>query len=145
MRIIKLQGIPVFTGMNIGELVCRLSDLRAEYQGLYGQSQQYLRDYVTARQFPVDDRFEVWAGWCEKEYHSCTINEADVPLFGKMVDDEEPIRYERYEEVDWLTFLECFDDNTNEAIEMREKYSVTVDEVKETLIQTNFGSFKVDH
>jgi hypothetical protein len=95
--------------MEIGDLVCRLSDLRAEYQGLYGHSQQQLRDYVTARQYPIAERFEVWSEWCEKVYHSCT------------------------------------DDNTDEAVEMREKYSVTVDDVKETLIQTNFGSFRMDH
>jgi hypothetical protein len=129
-------------------VVVRLSDLKLELAETLEQSQEQLRDYVTNTNFPVDDRFEVWSEWCKKRDHGCAIYEADVPLLGKMRENDEPGCYERYEDYDWEHFLEAFagcdmiDDN--EAVAMREKYSVTVDDVRELLIRENFGSFRMD-
>ena len=125
----------------------RLSDLKLELAQTLEQSQEQRRGYVTKKNFPVDDRFEVWSEWCKKRDHDI-ICEVDVPLLGKMVEDEEPNYYERYQDYDWLFFLEAFvgcdmiDDN--EAVAMREKYGVTVDDVRELLIRENFGSFRMD-
>ncbi len=125
-----------------GEMIVRLSELRSEYTSHWNHCQSVLREYVIS-QYPLDDRFEVWAEWCDKENHDF-ISEAGIPFLRKMVTDE-PVCYERYQDYDWLFFLECFNDETNsEAVEMREKYGVTVDDVKELLIKHNFGSFTMD-
>ncbi len=127
----------------IANLVTRLGDLRNEYYGVLARAQNDLRRYVVNRQYPLDDRFEVWADWCEKENHD-HINEADMPFFGKIVEDPEFCEnFYRYEVYDWLYFLELFDD-TNEGADTRERYSVTSDDVRELLIKHNFGSFIMD-
>ncbi len=127
---------------NAGELVVSLSDLKAEYESHYLNAQKVLREYVVTTHYPIADRFEVWAEWCKKKEHGF-IHEADVPLLGRMREDEEPNYYERYQDYDWLFFLECFNDEY-EGADMREKYGVTVDDVKELLIEQNFGSFTMD-
>jgi len=122
----------------------RLSDLMLEFHETKEQAQEILREYVVTTHYPIADRFEVWAEWCEKEDHRWKINEADVPFFGKIVNDDE-VDYEffRHEVYNWLFFLEMFDD-TNEGAGMREWYEVTSDDVKELLIKHNFGSFRMD-
>ena len=132
----------------IASVVVRLSDLKLELADTLEKAQEQLRDYVINTQFPIDDRFEVWAEWCQKREHGSVIHDRDVPLLGKMRENDEPICYDRFLDYDWEHFLEAFigmdgiDDN--EAVEMREKYSVTVDDVKELLIRENFGSFRMD-
>jgi hypothetical protein len=131
------------TEMNIADLVCRLSDLKLELTETQLQAQEPLRDYVTNTSFPIDDRFEVWSEWCDKRDHGCVIHEADVPLIGKMVDDCEPNDYERYADYSWEHFLAAFTDKYD-GDKMRERYGVTVDDVKELLIRENFGSYTHD-
>ena len=127
-----------------GELVVRLSDLRAEYESHCRDAQEILREYVVTTHYPIADRFDMWAEWCKKKYYGWKIDETDAPFFGKIVDDPEFCEiFYRHEEYDWLYFLEMFDD-TNEGADMREQYGVTVDDVKELLIKYNFGSFRMD-
>ena len=106
-------------------------------------AQEPLRAFVIDKEFPLEHRFEAWAEWCDKTHHGWVIHEDDVPLFGKMVDDGEPFGYERYEERDWLFFLEIFTDGIESEHYMK-KYGVTVDDVKELLIEQNFGSFRMN-
>lgn len=106
-------------------------------------AQEPLRAFVTDKEFPLEHRFEAWAEWCDKTHHG-HINEADVPLIGKMVDDGEPFHYVNNEEHDWLFFLEIFSADDNEAREICKRYSVTIEDVKELLIEQNFGSFRMD-
>jgi hypothetical protein len=117
----------------------RLSDLKLELAGEIEDAQTCFRIFVTDKQHPLEDRFEVWTQWCEKKDHRCVINASDVPLIGQMVQDREPGDYFRHEVFDWSYFLEAL-----EEPEMREKYSVTTDDVKELLIKHNFGSFRMD-
>ena len=128
----------------VGELVVRLSDLKREFDSHHICAQEILREYVVTTHYPVADRFEVWAEWCKKKEHGWIINEVDVPFFGKIVrDDENDYEFSQYEVYDWLFFLEIFDD-TNEGADMRERYGVTSDDVRELLIKHNFGSFRMD-
>jgi len=126
----------------IGQLVIRLSNLKLELNGVLADAQDDLRQYVVSHQYPLEDRFEVWAEWCVKNHYNC-ITEADVPLIGKMIENGEPSYYERYDKFTWNFFLEYFTDNHG-CDKMWEKYGVTVDDVKEFLIQQNFGSFMMD-
>ena len=127
-----------------GEIVVRLSDLKREFDTHHICAQECLREYVVTTHYPVDYRFEVWSEWCKKEHHRYKIHEADVPFFGKIVnDDENDFEFYRHEVYDWRCFLEMFDD-TNEGPDMRERYEVTSDDVRELLIKHNFGSFRMD-
>ena len=133
------------TEEQIGNIVVRLSEMRYDYQTLLVDSQADLRGYVTNKSFPLEDRFEVWAEWCEKEHHDCQINEVDVPLFGAVVtEDIESIEFgchpDRGCTYDWNHFLEGFEEDPD----CRERFKVTVDDVKEMLIKTNFGGYTYD-
>ncbi len=127
-----------------GELVVRLSDLKTEFESQYQDAQEILREYVITTHYPIADRFEVWSQWCNKENYDWIIHEAEIPFFGKIVDDPEFCEnFYRYEEYDWLYFLDLFND-TNEGVDMRERYEVTSDDVKELLIKHNFGGYRYD-
>lgn len=125
----------------VGELVVRLSALRAEYESQCQDAQETLREYVTSP-YPIADRFEVWSEWCKKKDYGCVIDENDVPLFGKIVDADHWGEFCQYENYDWLYFLDMFD--VDEGADIRKQYSVTSDDVRELLIKHNFGSFTMD-
>lgn len=127
------------------QIMCsNLDSLKKAFAAAKQTAQAPLQVFVTNKEYPLDDRFEVWSEWCIKKYHPWIIHEADVPFFGKLVDDEVIFDPDRGTEFDWLYFLELFSEDTNEARELCEQYSVTPDEVKELLIEINFGSFRMD-
>lgn len=107
-------------------------------------AQEPFRVFVTNKKHPLDDRFEVWAKWCEKKHYSWQIDETEVLFFGKLVDDEVIFEPDKGTEYDWLYFLELFSKDTKEARKLCERYGITVSEVRELLIETNFGSFRMD-
>ncbi len=128
----------------IQETVIRLADLRLELSSRLEAAQNMLREYVTFKEYSIQDRFDVWSEWCKKKNFDCG-NLEEFPLFRKMVDDEEPYKLFRYEEFDWLFFLEIFSDPyDSQAAEQRERYGVTSDDVKELIIKHNFGTFRMD-
>lgn len=124
---------------NVFITVENLRKLKAALESGLEEAQDRFREYVTNKSFDLKNRFAVWSEFCGKKKFG-HINEADAPLFGKMVDDWEPFPFERYETHDWEFFLDCFMDDTNEAHELCEKYNVTLEDVMEMLIETNFGS-----
>jgi hypothetical protein len=122
-------------------LVTRLFAMKHEYWAEYAAAQDRLRAYVTNKDYPLDDRFEVWADWCEKEHHDWLIHEADVPLFGAVVENDDTPSYpDRYVVYSWEDFLEMFQDD----VELCEAYKVSIDDVKEMLIKTNFKGYTHD-
>lgn len=127
----------------IQQTIVRLADLKHELTIQLDWAQELFQEYVVSKQYPLSERFKVWVEWCQKRHYSCKIDEKDVPLLGRMVQDNEPYEYERHEEHDWLFFLECFEDDC-EGKELLNKYNVTLDDVKELLIETNFGSYRHD-
>ena len=104
------------------------------------ESAAILRQYVTDKSLPLAERFDVWSKWCKKEEHGWIINEDQAGLFGKVVDDGS-LSFDRYREYDWEYFLTRFKDNYSK---LQERHGVTLDDVKEALIETNFGSFMMD-
>lgn len=132
------------TNEQIEYRVTRLHALRYEYLSELAFSQDVLRAYVLNKDYPLDDRFEIWEEWCEKEYHDGVINNADVPLIGAVVteaieSDEFGYTPDRYCDYDWNYFLDLFEDP-----DYRERFKVTVGDVKEMLIKTNFKGYTHD-
>ncbi len=90
----------------------------------------------------LEKRFHVWKHYVTKEKHPWVIHESDVPIVGKMVDDQWPYEYDRHRTYDWDWFL----DHHSHAVNYAEDpwCSITHDEFKELLMRENFGSFVFD-
>lgn len=101
-------------------------------------AQPALRRYVTDKSFPLEDRFAMWSQYCVKEGASWIPSSGDFGLVGDIVRDD-PESFSRYATYDWDDLLELY-----HGCELAEKYDVTEDEFTELLIETNFGSFKMD-
>ena len=118
-----------------------LDGLKTEYDNYRKRAQTNLRAYVTDKSYPLDERFEVWTKWCKKKVHDWVIGAEEVPLFGKVVEDHGCDLFDRYVDYGWRHFLHLFKDTYDT---LQEKHDVTMDDVKEALIETNFGSFTMD-
>ena len=117
-----------------------LTGLKARLKMAEEVAAPILRQYVTDKSFPIEERFKVWSKWCKKKVHGWVINESNAGIFGKMV-QEYRVDFNRYVEYDWEYFLDSFKDIYDK---LQEEYGVTMDDVKEALIETNFGSFTMD-
>jgi len=108
--------------------------------------QEDLRAYVTDKSHSLANRWEVWSKWCDKKEESYVIHASDYPIVGAMVDNFWPCDYDKYAEYDWESFLDWVEDSEHEEEESFEidGQPVTVRILKESLIQTNFGSFCMD-
>jgi len=106
----------------------------------YLSSQPALRRYVTDKSFPLEERFPVWVNHCKKEEGGWCPGSNEFGPIGKMVNDCEPTDYDRYAVYDWDFFLDAIQEDED----LQSKYKITVDEFKEQLIDTNFGSFIMD-
>jgi hypothetical protein len=99
------------------------------------ESQEALQKYVNSKQFPLEERFNIWEKWCDKKHHPWIIHEQTVPVIGKWIDDHKRDDcFNRYSQYDWNYFLEAMSSD---------EYMSEV-EVQELLIATNFGSFIFD-
>lgn len=121
-------------------LIEGLRSLKVTFQNNLTAAQGTLRDYVLDRDVTLEYRFMVWAEFCDKRHHDCVINETKVPLFGKMVLDGEPYEYDKYVDYGWDHFYDALEEDEDQ----RDRYGVTMEEVQELLIKTNFGSFTYD-
>jgi len=99
--------------------------------------QATLRRYVTDKSLPLDERFHVWSIYCDKECRDSVLARGDFGIIGDMVRDCKPYDYDRYRTYTWEDFLECIQDEP-------EEFGVTVEQFKELLMETNFGSFVMD-
>lgn len=97
--------------------------------------QPTLRQYVTDKSFPLDERFLVWEAYCDKEHRDCAPARGEFGIVGNLVCDCIPYDYERYRTYGWEDFIEYAEDD---------EVGMTVEQFKEILIETNFGSFVMD-
>ncbi len=147
---------------SIQKIIKKIDDNRKEYK-LF---QPGLRKLVTnVQEFSLEDRFTTWSKYCKKEHLQWIIHHPNeqFPMIARMVSDEWPIMFEKHENCSWDIFLggveEAFNDAEDinnvktkksmlpflrEQKEQVEKYCKNVDEFKEMLIETNFGSFNMD-
>lgn len=101
-------------------------------------AQPALRQYVTDKSIPLEDRFAVWSQYCVKEEATWIPSSGDFGIVGDIVRDD-PESFSRYAKYDWDDLLELY-----HGCELAEKYGITMDEFTEQLIDTNFGSFVMD-
>lgn len=132
-----------------------------EAEQIKANAQAELREFVTG-DAPISERYEIWRKYCTKETHGWVIHEADVPVIGKYV-DEKPDYFDRYAEYDYDYFFDCLrdklpyeldDDGMDADAEEQEldedqqwladQGISSEDDIKELLIEENFGSFTYD-
>ncbi len=106
----------------------------------YQSCQPSLRRYVTDKSQPLDERFAVWSEHCKKEEGGYYPSAGEFGVMGDMVTACDPYDYDRYAMYNWDYFLDTLQDDEK----LQTKYKITVDEFKEQLIETNFGSFVMD-
>ncbi len=107
--------------------------------------QPVLRRYVTNQDFPLDSRFKVWSMFCIKEERSFVIGANDFGFIGDMVRNLVPGDYDRYRTYTWEDFLGYVEEGLEDGEEwVALGTDLTLDKFKESLIETNFGSFYND-
>jgi hypothetical protein len=99
------------------------------------ESQPKLREFVTDKSVPLDERFRVWSTWCEKKDDGWIPARGDFGIIGNLVRDGIPYDYDRHRVYTWEDFLSYAEDD---------EVSMSVEQFKELLIETNFGSFTMD-
>lgn len=135
-------------------------DLRKEIESITNQiddieklksdSQKLFREYVTNKIFPLDDRFQIWKKYCEKEEHDCCIYESEYGAIGKLAEDYNNKGYlnrgRKYDYewlLGWASDYIRYDCDYNKVPDS-ERYFANIDEFTEQLIEYNFGSFTYD-
>ena len=94
-----------------------------------------LHQYVTDKSYPLDERFDVWKKWCKKIDHPWVINETKAGVIGKLVENR-TFEFDRYRLYGWQDILDMCECETAAGL--------TYEQMKEALIETNFGSFYMD-
>lgn len=129
--------------LNAKELIEKLDYWKKELEGKY--TQEILRKFVTNKNNPLDERFRVWSNYCSKEEKGFLIHKGEFGVIGEMVDECWPYEYDRYRTYDYEDFLFHVEDHNNYPDDNPIEIKIpTVNEFKELLIQTNFGSFVYD-
>lgn len=118
-------------------------------------TQKALRQYVLDKTLSLEERFDIWKDCCIKIDSPWVIHKDKFGFIGAMVDSQFPCEYDKYREYTWEYFFECVKDAIEDAEENDDDYGrkalikaigkdITLDELKECLIKTNFGSFVMD-
>lgn len=131
----------------INSLIKKLED--AEILKNSESTQKQLREFVVNRIFPLKDRFDTWCKFCNKQEKSWVIHKGQYGIIGNMVDSCLPYEYDRYKKYTWkdfLRFVKDYNEHKNEdwCNHPKEFKIPSVDDFREILIDTNFGSFVMD-
>jgi hypothetical protein len=113
--------------------------------------QKELREFVLNKKNPLEERFRVWKEYCKKIDAPWIIHKGEYGIIGEMVDACYPCEYDRYREYDYEDFLSWIADANEDEYEselwketMKNTELPSVNQFKEMLIVTNFGSFNMD-
>lgn len=100
-----------------------------------------LRDYVTDKTYPLEDRFEVWSKYCEKDHKTWIVSEDQFGYVGKHVNKykRENVFYQRYKKYTYLDYLDMYCDEEDNGSGVK-----SFEDLQENLIETNFGYFILD-
>jgi hypothetical protein len=114
------------------------------YKKMIKEAQPKLRKIVTNKNEPLKERFKIWAEHCIKKDEPWLIHKTQYGIIGEMVDSCWPGDYNKYRVYTWEDFLHYIEyiDEYDELPSTINKLSI--DEFKEMLIETNFGSFTMD-
>jgi hypothetical protein len=139
-----------------------IKDKIQEAELLKKSSQNSLMDYCLNKNFPLNERWEIWKEFVIKSEESFLMDSSDFesPIIKYIAQINYDRDYERHTEVDYSDFLESvynIDSSENSEIitilrdlkidfinsEINEKFSI-FSIVKEEIMKENFGSYKYD-
>ncbi len=103
----------------------------------YADSQPILREYVTDRTYPLEERFRVWVAHCDKDKRLWTPRRGEFGPIGEFV-YKHPDEFDRGGDYNWSYFLDSYNDQNPPVFDMSKE------EFMEMLMETNFGSFVFD-
>lgn len=110
--------------------------------------QEELRIFVTNKNNPLDERFRVWSEHCDKKEEQWVIHKGQYGVIGHMVDTCWPIEYDKdriYTFDDFIGYVEDYYEDGEDEYNKPDGFKIpSVDELKEMIIETNFGSFVMD-
>lgn len=122
------------------DLITRLNDCKKFITG----AQPELRKIVTNKNKPLKERFKIWVEHCVKKEEPWVIHKNQYGTIGEMVDSGWPGDYDKYHVYTWEDFLR-YVENIDEYDDLPSTINKpSIEEFKEMLIETNFGSFTMD-
>jgi len=135
---------------------CTTKELIEQFDDYYEvlnrkETQQSLKEFVLNKENPLKERFRVWEEYCKKIDDPWIIHSGEYGIIGEMIDKCYPCEYDRHREYNYEVFLSWIVDANEDEYEselwketMKNTELPSVDQFKEMLIQTNFGSFNMD-
>lgn len=123
------------TGTELQREASRIVDALRINALFHKKVQPALRQYVTDKSFSLDERFLIWEAYCDKEHRDYGLARGQFGIIGDLVRACKPDDYQRYCTYTWQDFLSYAEDD---------EVGITVEQFKEMLIETNFGSFVMD-
>ena len=104
--------------------------------------QPVLRRYVLCKDYPLESRFKVWSKYCDNEHRSFVVGRGEFGFVGNMVRNLVPNDHDRYRTYTWEDFLGFVEEGLEDGDSWTD--TMTLDQFKESPIETNFGSFYND-
>lgn len=101
----------------------------------YAEVQPILREFVTDKTYPLEERAQVWVSHCTKENREWMIYAGEFGPIGDFVEDHPDI-FDRGVSYDWEYFLNIREYDPD--------FNMSREDCLEMLIATNFGSFRYD-
>jgi hypothetical protein len=133
--------------MRIDSVTKEIDDARYTIES----AQPAIREFVTNKDFPLKERFRIWEDYCKKNEEGWIIGSE----YGKIAEFIRAYAEDNYYEKNSTIDYECL---INSAIsEIEEAHSIdadeydleelifpSIDELKELIIETNFGECVID-
>lgn len=137
--------------LETGETIAKLRSLKEKLQTLRDTSQVLLFRYVRDKDFPLEERFQVWVDFCDKKNHD-RLDTGEVSPIGDWVEaGVESGWLNRGADYNWSFFLDSLTDHLDDVEAGRStspEFDIpqkpTIDKFKEILIAENFGSMCYD-
>lgn len=124
--------------MYIDVVTKEIDDARA----LIKNTQPTIRSFVTNKDFPLDERYRVWSEYVEKTTDTWIAKGIIGEYLGDKCADGD---IDKYKLVDYDDILNYFSYDVEQLEENEEhSYFGSLEELKELLIEENFGSCEID-
>lgn len=133
--------------MYIDVVTKEIDDARQTIKNL----QPTIRAFVTNKDFPLKERFRVWEDYCEKNKQTWIAGSKYGKIAEFINNYSEDNYYEKNSTIDYECLINSVIDEIEDAQhidadehDLEDLIFPSVDELKELLIETNFGQCKID-